>query len=124
MLLDDLDAEVARDLHDRVASDSGEHGIAEWSGVQHAVADDEEIFAGAFADEAVDVECDAFGVAVDDGLHLDELRIHVVRAGFGHNGQRVGSDARPGRDANVDSLTGIGAQIFSPGVIADVDFGG
>src|SRR5579872_756135 len=83
----------------------------------------ENILAGAFAYEAVDIERDAFGKAVYDGLHFDELRIHVVRARFGHGGQGVGSDAGPGRDANIAAIV-FAAKIFSPRIIDDVDLGG
>src|SRR5258708_23346150 len=95
LLLHDLDAEVARDLQHRVPCDAWEHGVAEWSSMQDAIADDEQILARAFADVAVHIERDAFGVAIDDGFHLDELRVPVIRARLGHGGERVGCGPRP-----------------------------
>src|SRR5208282_3062202 len=124
LLLYDLDAEVARDLQHRVARDARKHGVAERSRVQHAVADDEQILARAFADVAVHIERDAFGVAVDDGFHLDELRVHVVGARLGHGGQSVGRDARPGRNTNIHAFAGIRPQILPPRKICDIDLGG
>ena len=99
----------------------GSTELPERRGLQHAVANHKKIFAGAFADVAVHVERDAFGVAVEDGFHLDELRVHVIRAGLGHRGQGVRRNARPGRNADVHSFTRVGAQILAPRIIADVD---
>ena len=49
----------------------------------------------AFADVAVGVERDALVESIDNSFHADQLRVHVVRCGFGHGRQRVGSDPRP-----------------------------
>src|SRR5262249_35085864 len=65
---------------------------------------------------------DAFGVAVDDGFHLDQLRVHVVGAGLRHGRQGVGGETRPGGDADVAAGV-VGGQIFSPRVVDDVDRG-
>src|ERR1700722_41111 len=84
---------------------------------------DKDVLAGAFADKSVHVERNAFDVAVDDGFHFDELRVHVVSASFGHRRKRVRGQPRPGRDAYVAAL-GFAAQIFSPRIINDVNLGG
>src|SRR5271166_1268862 len=123
LLLDDFDAEIEGDLHHRIARDAGKNGVAERRRLQHAVADDEYVFARPLADVAVYVERDAFGVAVDNGFHFNELRVHVIRACLGNGGQRVGRDAGPGRDAYINALAGVGSEIFSPWIIADVNLG-
>src|SRR5579864_1096401 len=81
-----------------------------------------QILARALADEAANIERDAFRVAVDDGFHLDELGVHVVRAGLRHGRQRIGRQSRPRRDTYVAAI-GLAAQIFSPRIIDDVDLG-
>src|ERR1035441_9487185 len=55
LLLNDLDAEVARNLQHRVARDAGEYRTAKGRRMQHAVADDKQILARTFADEAVHI---------------------------------------------------------------------
>ena len=74
----DRNAQVAGDLQHRLAGDAGQHGIAQRRRIQHAIAYHENILSRAFADVSVSIERDAFDVAVDDGFHLDELRVHVV----------------------------------------------
>ena len=110
-------------MQNGIACNTRQHGVSERRGKQGLVADNEQIFAGTFTDVAIHIQGDAFGVAVDDGFHLDELRIHIVRAGFGHRRQRIGGDARPGRNTDIDALRSIGAKIFPPGIVADVDLG-
>src|ERR1700731_1775431 len=83
----------------------------------------EKVLARAFADESVDVERDAFGVSVDDSFHLNELRVHVVRARLGHGRQGVGSEARPRGNTDVTAFA-LAAEVFSPRIIDDVDFSG
>src|SRR5579864_406374 len=82
----------------------------------------EQVLARALTDESAHVERDTFRVAVDDGFHLDELGVHVVRAGLRHCRQRIGSQPRPRRDTHVAAI-GLAAQIFSPRIIDDVDLG-
>jgi len=78
--------------------------------------------AGAFADVAVRVEGDAFGVAVEAGFHADELRVHVVGGGFGHGGKRIGGDAGPGADADVDTFSeSFRAKVGSPGPASHIN---
>src|SRR5207237_10639997 len=62
--LDDLVAVVAGDAADTVAGNPGKDRGTEGRGEDAAVADEEDVFAGAFADVAVNVERDAFGVIV------------------------------------------------------------
>jgi hypothetical protein len=92
---------VAGDGEDRVAGDAAERGVGERRGVEDAVADEEEVLAGALGEVAVDVEAMPFGVAVDLGFHADELRVHVVGAGLGERGHGVGREAVPAGDADV-----------------------
>src|ERR1700687_5514845 len=122
-LLDNWNAQVAGDLQHRVARDPRQHGVAQRSGNQLVVLHQEQVLTRALADEAADVERDAFHVAVDDGFHLYELRVHVVGPGLGHGGQRVGRQPRPRRDAHVAAFA-LPAQILSPRIIDDVNLGG
>src|SRR6266481_9983222 len=59
-LFDQRDAEVLCYPHDGAARDAGEHAVAERCGDECAVADEEEVFAGTFADVSVDIERNAF----------------------------------------------------------------
>src|ERR1700751_1659662 len=119
-LLEDRDFEIAGDLQDGLAGDTGEHGVAKRRGLQHAVAHKEDVLTGAFAYVAVGVEGNAFGVAVDDGFHLDELRIHVIGARLRHCRESVGGESRPGGDADI-AAGRIRGQTFSPRLVDDVD---
>src|SRR4029077_10220831 len=123
-LFENRDVQVAGDLEHRVAGNAGEHRVAEGRGLEHAVAHEEDVFARAFTHVAAAVERDALGVAVHDSFHLDELRVHVIRAGLGHRGERVGRETRPGGNADVATLVSVGAEILAPGVVDDVDLGG
>src|ERR1019366_10359103 len=73
---------------------------------------------------AVYVQRDAFAVAVGNGFHLDELRVHVVGAGFGHGWHGVGSQTGPRRDAHVHAFVAFATQVFTPGIVDDVHVGG
>ena len=64
---------MAGDGEDAVAGDAGEGGVGQGRSVEDAVADDEDVFAGALADQAADVQGNALVVAVDFGFHADEL---------------------------------------------------
>src|SRR5206468_6025965 len=88
-------------------------------GVEDAAADEEEVFTRALGEVAVGVEADALGVAVDLGLHADELRVHVVGAGLGERGHGVGSESGPTGDADVGALVAV--NVFAPGEVGDVD---
>ena len=50
--------------------------------------------------------------------------MHVVGARLGHGRQRVGRNPRPRRNADVNALFDIRAQILAPWIIGDVDLGG
>src|ERR1035437_5709860 len=68
---------------------------------------------------------DAFGGSVGDGFHFDELRVHVIGAGLGERGQRVGGQAAPTGDADVDAFgEGLFAQILAPGPAGDEEVDG
>src|SRR5271165_2146292 len=99
-LLDHRHAEVASQREHAVARNAGEHGVGKRGGVDNAVAHDEEVLAGAFGEVSVDVEGDAFSVAVDVRFHADELRVEVVSAGLGERGRSVGRGTVPGGNAD------------------------
>ena len=121
-LFDDGDAELFGEGEDGAAGDAVEDGVGEGRGVEDAAADEEEVLAGALGEVAVDVEGDAFGVAVDLGFHADELGVHVVGAGLGERGHGVGGEARPGGDADVCAF--VAGDVFAPGEVGDVDLNG
>src|SRR5581483_6753067 len=91
-LLNDRDIQVARDLDNGIARDSRQNRVAQGSGHERALAEDEQVLARALADVAVGVKRNAFGIAVENGLHLDELRVHVVCGALGHGRQGVGGN--------------------------------
>src|ERR1700735_809392 len=119
-LLDDGNVQVTRDLQHGIAGDAWEHGVAQRRGDQFVAMSEEYVLARAFADIAVHVESNSFGVAIDDSFHLDELRVHVIGARLGHRRQGVRSKTRPGGDAGVATFA-LSAQIFSPGIVDDVN---
>lgn len=121
-LLDYLDAKLLGEDEDGTARDAVEHGVGKGCGVEHAASDEEQILAGAFGEIAVDVECDAFIVAVDLSFHADELGVHVVGAGLGERGHGVGGEAAPTGDADVGAL--VAGDVFAPGEVGDVDLDG
>ena len=102
-LLDDREAEVASDRHDRVARDSRQDRRRDRRCVQRVVAHDEEVLAAALAQRALRIERDRFVVAVGDALHLDQLRVGVVRRGLGEGREGVRRHPRPRADADVDT---------------------
>src|SRR5271157_3094305 len=124
-LLDDWNAEFVRDVQHRVASDAGQNAVAQRRRVDAVLMHDEDVLAGSLADVAVDVQRDALGIAVHDGFHLDQLRIHVVGAGFGHGRHGVGRQAVPGRNADLHAVVRIGrAEVLTPLVVGNVNLGG
>src|SRR5207244_2131599 len=71
--------------------------------------------AAAFAQVAVGIERDPFGVAVGDRLHLDELSVRVVGDTLRHRRRRVRRVARPGRDLDVEAfLDGFLREVGAP----------
>ena len=97
-------AEVFADGEDGVARDSRQRGIGQRWSDDRVAGDDENIFAGAFADVAVGIERDAFDVAVGARFHADELGIHVIGGALGHLRQSVGRGTIPRADANVHAI--------------------
>src|SRR6185295_6481769 len=64
-------------------------------------------------------------ITVDLCLHLDQLRVHIIRAGFGHRRQRVRRYPSPARYANIYTLFDrFRTQIFAPlpGAYVGVDW--
>src|SRR5205823_6759531 len=78
-----------------------------------------QILAGTLREVAVCVERDALRVAVDFGLHADELRVHVVCAGLGERWHGVWGQTVPAGDADVRTLVAV--NVFAPGEVRDVD---
>ncbi len=86
---------------------------------------EEHVHAGAFADVAAGIEGDALGVAVERGFHANQLGIHVIRGGLGHGRQSIGSNARPGTDADVDTFgERFRAEVGSPTPASHVNLDG
>ena len=103
--LDDLEAEVARDLDRPSARLMPSRIDAVCGGVKIvAVADDEDVLARALADEAVVVEQDRLLVAGLVRLDLRQDAVEVLAAGLGVRDQRVGADAPPGGDLRADAV--------------------
>ena len=80
---------ILRERHDAVAGDARQHRRRQRRGIQDAVADDEEVLAAALAEEAVGIERDAFAVAVEHRLHLDQAGVGVVGDRLRHRRERV-----------------------------------
>ena len=109
----------------RIARNAGQHRRAQRRSVDLAVAHHENVLAGALADIARGIEGDAFDVAVGDGFHLDQLRVHVIGPGLGHGGQGIGRHAVPTGDAHVHALgQRFLAQVLAPFPTGDVDLDG
>src|ERR1017187_3343364 len=98
------DSQIARQRDDAVAGDAREHRSAQRRSEDLTVAHDEDVLARSLADVAGRVERDALAVAVDQGFHLDELRVHVVGARLSEGRQRIRRDAGPTGDAHVHAL--------------------
>ncbi len=76
-------------------------------GVQiDAVADDEDVLAGALGDEAVLVEQDRLVIAGVGRLGLGQDRVEVLAGGLGVRDQAVAGDRPPGGDLGADSVLG------------------
>ncbi len=85
-----------------VAGDALQNRRGQRRRVDDVVAHEEQVLAAAFAEEAGLVERDAFGVAVDGRLHLDQTGVGVVGGRLGHGRERVRRNPRPRADADVD----------------------
>ena len=80
------------------------------------------IFTGAFAHLTVNVERDAFRIAIRVRFNADQLRIHVVRSGFRHLRERIRSRTIPGADADVHTcVQRFFSQILCPFPARDID---
>src|SRR6266849_2362271 len=108
-------AEVFAERHHAGTRDAREDAGGKRRRVNGPIVHEKNVHPGAFAQVAGRVEGDALGVVVEGGFHADELRVHVVRGGFGHGRQSVWRDARPGADANLYAFSvGILAEIRTP----------
>ena len=115
-------ANIFRELRDRIAGDAGKNAGGQRRRIERAVVCQKNIHAGAFTDVAVGIERDAFGEAVEGRFHADKLRIHVVRGGFGHSRQGVRRNAGPGADADVHTFRErVGAEIGAPAPTGHVE---
>src|SRR5690349_11753862 len=114
-LLDHRNSAFFGELDDGSAGDPRQHGRPERRRIDLSVAHHKNIFSAAFADVARVVQRSAFHVAIGDGFHLDELRVHVIGGSLGHGGQRIGRDAVPGADADIHALLQrLIAQVLAP----------
>ena len=86
------------------AGDAGQDRRVQRRRVDDAVLDDEQVLARTLGEEAIDVQRDALDEAVLDGLHLDELGVHVVGAGLRHRRERVRRHPVPRRNHHVHAL--------------------
>ena len=100
----DGNAQVFRQLRDRVPCDAWQNAGGERRCIEHAIVHEKNVHARAFTDVALRIQSDAFGVAVEARFHANELRVHVIRRGLGHGGQGVWSDARPGADSDLNAF--------------------
>ena len=93
--LDDLVAEVARDLDDRAPRDAVEDRVVLRRSRDPPVADDVHVLARALAHVAVDVEQDRLVVARLHRLHLGEHAVEVLARRLRVRDQRVGAYTPP-----------------------------
>src|SRR5262249_24622747 len=98
------DTEIFGHFHHSVPGDTGQDARRERRSIEHTVVREENVHAGAFADVAIGVERDSFGIAIERRLHTNQLRVHVVGGRFGHCRKRVRSNARPGTNADIHTL--------------------
>src|SRR5215471_13605712 len=94
-LFDNGNVQILGDGQDGVAGDAGQNGIPQRRSLQDAVAHNEYVFTGPLADVTVRIQSDSLSIAIHDSFHFDQLGVHIVGAGFGHGGERVGGDSGP-----------------------------
>src|ERR1035437_297366 len=117
-LLDDGNVQRLSDRQHGVARDSIEHRVRQRRGVQNASANQEEVFARAFREVAVHIERDSLGVAIDLGLHADELRVHIIRASLGERRHGVRREPVPTRDTDIRAI--VAGDIFAPRKVRNI----
>src|SRR5439155_1130052 len=103
LLLHDLVAEILRDLLDRVARDPGQDPGGEVGRREDAVADDEDVLAGAVGDEALRREQDRLVVAGAVRLGHGQHRVDVDPGRLGDVRDHVRRDALPRGDLRGDA---------------------
>jgi hypothetical protein len=101
---------------DGVARDAVQRAGRQVGRVDHAVLDDEEVLARAFADEAGRVEQHGLVVAVVGGFHVGQDAVGVVahRLGLRHGDVDVVARVAAGLDADA-ALQAFFAQVGAPG---------
>src|SRR5690606_17486072 len=103
-LLAHLVTVFAGEGHDGVARNALQDRVRKRGRVDDAVADQEEVLAGAFADVSVDAETDAFGESEPLCFQADELARQIVAGRLAHRGDRVRREALPRGYAHVDTV--------------------
>ncbi len=104
VLLDDLEPRGLRELRHAVARDARQDRRRDRRRVQLAVLHEEQVLAGALADEAGRVQREALGEAEAARLERHERARQIVAAGLRQRGHRVRRDALPRRHADVDAF--------------------
>jgi hypothetical protein len=94
---------VAREHDDRVARDAVEQGGADRCRVQHAVEHQEQVLAGAFAEQTGRGQRDALAETQAPRFARDELAGQIVAAGLRAGRNRVRRETLPARDAGIDA---------------------
>ena len=108
-------AQVFGNRDRRIAGDASEDAAAQGRGIDHALINDEDILAAAFAYLAVDIEGDAFGETIVLGLHNDVLAADVLAADLRHRAEHVRGHAPPTAYLDIDALfDGLCAEIATP----------
>src|SRR5437016_8801264 len=97
-------AQVFRQLRDGISRDARQNAGGERRSVKYAIVRQKNVHARAFANVALRIQSDTFGVAVETRFHSNELRVHVIRRRLGHGGESVRSDARPGANSDLNAL--------------------
>ena len=95
VLLEHLDAGRLRETHHGVARDAGQYRRGDRRRVELAVLDEEQVLAGAFADEPRGVQREPFGEAEPARLERHERARQIVAAGLREGRHRVRRDALP-----------------------------
>ena len=113
-LFADLEAVISRERDDRVAGDARQDRRGRRRRVDDVVADEEEVLAAAFAQEAGRVEGDPFAVALRHRFHLDQRRVGVVGRGLRERRKGVrggcGSTSSPARRRRWSARPGRGTR--------------
>src|SRR5215813_469851 len=118
-LLVDRNAQVLRKVHDRATRDSRQYAVGERRSVEPILMHKKNVLARSFAHVAIDIKSNAFTVAVDQSLHANKLRVHVIGSGLRHRRHGIGSKPAPRGHADFNTFFFSGEEL-SPVVIHDV----